>query len=83
MGQTQDTNLKLALPYIYIYIRRNCGTINNCVKIPYALTIGQNSFISSENLIAITERLYNNPITHVGPSFDDVVFPRVIRMQKM
>lgn len=81
---TEDEELKKALPYIYVYeVRRNCQNIINCLEIPYSPSLNKSSFVSAETPISVTERLYNNPYTHVGPYYADIILPIIIRKQKL
>ena len=76
-----DSISKKVLPYIYVYeIRRNCKNITNCIEVPNIPSSDKPTFIPFNDTIVITERMYNNPITHVGPSLDDVILPFTIHL---
>lgn len=69
------------MKYFYVYtFRRDCGTTPNCYSIPSNPSL--DAFIPLENPIAITERSYDNPITHVGPNPSDIIMPVVIHIKK-
>ena len=71
------------LPYIYVYeIRRNCKSISNCLEVPYIPSLDTKAVVPLSNPIVITERMYNNPITNVGPYLPDVILPTIIHMVK-
>ena len=75
---------KRVLPYIYVYeIRRDCQNINNCITVPSIPTSSNKAVIPLNDPIVITERMYNNPITHVGPELEDVLLPVTIHLKKM
>lgn len=72
-----------ALSYLYVYeLRRNCFQINNCLEVPSKPTTDNKAVIGLQDPIVIAERMYNNPITHVGPYLDDVLLPVVIHLKK-
>ena len=66
------------LPYMYIWeFKRYCENIQNCIEIPFYPGLKNNPFIPINNPIAVTERMYNNPVSHVGPYLGQVVLPLV------
>ena len=72
-----------ALQYIYVYeIRRNCKDITNCIQVPSKPTTDVKAVIPLNDPVVITERMYNNPITHVGPELEDVILPYTIHLKK-
>ena len=72
-----------ALPYFYVYeLRRDCFQISNCLQVPSKPTTDNKAVIGLQDPIVIAERMYNNPITHVGPYLDDVILPVVIHLKK-
>ena len=74
--------LKGTLPYIYVYeFRRNCNNIKNCLEIPTYPNNEIEAFIPISNSIAITERMYDNPNTHVGPYLNDVILPYIVHIR--
>ena len=69
------------LPYIYVYeIRRDCKNISNCIEVPSIPTTDVKAVIPLNDPIVVTERMYNNPITHVGPELEDVILPYTIHV---
>ena len=78
----QDQDIAQTLKFMYIYeIRRNCNDINNCITIPN--TFNKNiPFIPYDDVVIIAERMYNNPVTHVGPDKDSVILPIVLHFRK-
>ena len=78
-----DEKQKKILPYIYVYeIRRNCMNISNCLEVPYSPTLDNKAVVPLSDPIVITERMYNNPITHVGPYLPDVILPTIIHLRR-
>ena len=78
INDTIDSSLNISLPYMYVFeFRRNCSNIHNCLSIPNYPS-NNDSFIPLSNPVSITERMYNNPITHVGPYYKDIIMPYVI-----
>ena len=77
-----DPDIAQATPYMYIYeIRRDCENINNCITIPS--TFNKNiPFIPYDDVVIIAERMYNNPVTHVGPDKDSVILPIVLHFRR-
>ena len=68
-----------SLPYLYVYeFARACGERPFCQAV--AATPGE-PFIPIADPIGITERLYDNPLTHVGPEPSSVVPPYVIHVR--
>ena len=78
--QTNLTDtMNASLPYIYVYeFRRECGDRPYCLSIPYS---PGDAFIPLDDPVAITERLYDNPLTHVGADSSSVVAPYVIHIR--
>lgn len=73
-----------ALPYIYVYeIRRNCKDITNCIQVPSKPTTDVKAVIPLNDPVVITERMYNNPKTHVGPPPESIILPVTIHLMKM
>jgi hypothetical protein len=73
---------KNALPYIYVYeIRRDCQNIKNCIQVPSKPTTDVKAVIPINDPVVITERMYNNPITHVGPALENVILPITIHLK--
>ena len=71
------------LPFIYVYeIRRDCKDIYNCISVPSIPTSDVKAVIPLNDPVVITERMYNNPVTHVGPELEDVILPVVIHLKK-
>ena len=71
------------LPYIYVYeTRRDCKDIINCIEVPSIPTSEVKAVIPLNDPIVFTERMYNNPITHVGPELEDVILPYTIHLRK-
>ena len=76
-----DPSVKKVLPYIYVYeIRRDCKNISNCIEVPSIPTTDVKAVIPLNDPIVVTERMYNNPITHVGPELEDVILPYTIHL---
>ena len=71
------------LPYIYVYeTRRDCKDIINCIEVPSIPTSEVKAVIPLNDPVVLTERMYNNPITHVGPELEDVILPYTIHLRK-
>ena len=48
----------------------------------YKATIDGEGFIPLKDTVVLTERMYNNPLTHVGPDPNEVIMPIVIHMKR-
>ena len=71
-------------PYMYILeIRRNCtNKVNTCLEVSYSPTDSLSTgFIPLKDIVVIIERMYNNPVTHVGPDPSEVVLPIILHMR--
>ena len=71
-------------PYMYILeIRRNCtNKKNTCLEVSYSATDSLSTgFIPLKDIVVIIERMYNNPVTHVGPDPSEVVLPVILHMR--
>ena len=55
--------------------------ISNCLQVPYSPTLDNKAVVPLSDPIVITERMYNNPITHVGPYLPDVILPTIIHLR--
>ena len=85
-GEAPTKEIEQALPYLYAYeIRRNCSTTyrQNCLEVAYKTSSDHKAFISLQDPVALTERMYNSPITHVGPDPSEVIMPVVIHMRRI
>lgn len=84
LNNFNDEISKKVLPYIYVYeTRRDCQNIKNCITVPSIPTVSNKAVIPLNDPVVITERMYNNPITHVGPELEDVILPVTIHLKKM
>ena len=64
-------------------IRRNCtNKKNTCLEVSYSATDSLSTgFIPLKDIVVIIERMYNNPVTHVGPDPSEVVLPVILHMR--
>jgi hypothetical protein len=72
--------LEAALPYLYAYqVKRECPAAEEgvgCITIPSSATPDNYQlFIPISHTIGFAERMYDNPISHVGPSPEEIVMP--------
>jgi hypothetical protein len=84
-GEEPTTAIQASLPYLYAYeFRRNCSVVTNknCLEVAYKVTIDGEGFIPLKDTVVLTERMYNNPLTHVGPDPNEVIMPIVIHMKR-
>ena len=84
-GEAPTAAIQAALPYLYAYeVRRNCSTTHsqNCMEIPSSTTSEHKAFIPLKDPVVFTERMYNSPITHVGPDPNEVIMPIVLHMRR-
>jgi len=84
-GDAPSAAIQAALPYLYAYeVRRNCSSTHrqNCMSVPATTTSEHKAFIPLKDPVVITERMYNSPITHVGPDPSEVIMPIVIHMRR-
>lgn len=80
VSETLTETMNASLPYLYVYeFSRECGARPFCQKVPTSL--GE-PFIPIDDPVGITERLYDNPMTHVGPEPSSVVHPYVIHIRR-
>ena len=56
--------------------------ITNCLQVPYIPNSENKAVIPISDPIVITERMYNNPITNVGPYLSDVILPIIVHLRK-
>ena len=71
--------MNVSLPYLYVYeFRRSCDHRSYCQAIPY---MPVSAFIPLDNPTALMERLYDNPLTHVGADNASIVAPYIIHMR--
>jgi len=74
-----DSDLAAALPFLYAFeISRNCSESEDfgCITIPSAATADNfRLYIPLSHPIGFAERMYDNPISHVGPSATEIVMP--------
>ena len=82
-----DINLAAALPFLYAYkISRQCEKTEEgqgCITIPSIATADNYQlFIPLSHPIGFAERMYDNPISHVGPSVEEIVMPVHIHIKK-
>jgi hypothetical protein len=74
-----DPDLAAALPFLYAYeISRNCSKTkeDGCISIPSSATADNfRLYIPLSHPIGFAERMYDNPISHVGPSATEIVMP--------
>jgi hypothetical protein len=82
-------NLKRALPYLYVYkFMRQCDSSKesaSCLSLPWKVTKDdpRQLFIPLTHSIGFAERMYDNPLTHVGPSVDEIVMPLHVHLKKV
>jgi len=70
---------RLSIPYLFVYeFRRECGDRPYCQSVPY---LPGDAFIPMNDPVSITERLYDNPLTHVGANSNSVVAPYVLHVR--
>jgi hypothetical protein len=83
---TNDPVLAAALPYMYAYkIKRDCGDEegNGCLSIASTATPDNYQlYIPLSHSIGFAERMYDNPVSHVGPAVSEVVMPIQIHVKK-
>lgn len=61
--------------YLYAYmLARNCTNQTFCFEIPQK---GDVSIALSDDLLLI-ERMYVNPVTHIGSSKNEIILPQVV-----
>jgi hypothetical protein len=71
--------MNASLPYLYVYeFSRVCEERPYCQEV--ASSFGE-PFIPFDDPVGITERLYDNPLTHVGPEPTDIIPPYVIHIR--
>ena len=77
-----DISLQV-LPYIYVYeIRRSCKNVTNCINVPSTPSSNVKAVIPLNDPVVVTERMYNNPITHVGPELEDTILPYIVHLRE-
>ena len=84
-GEAPTSALQAALPYLYVYeIRRNCSSTyrKNCMEVPSTTTSEHKTFIPLKDPVVFTERMYNSPITHVGPDPSEAIMPMVLHLRR-
>jgi len=79
--------LKQALPYLYAYkIKRQCDPTEegvNCISIASSPTTDNYQlYIPLAHSIGFAERMYDNPVSHVGPSVNEIVMPIQVHIKK-
>ena len=82
-----DPNLAKALPYLYAYeIKRQCSQEYEgvgCLTVPFEPTAeNYQLYIPLSHSVGFAERMYDNPISHVGPAVDEVAIPILIHVKK-
>jgi len=75
-----DPDLAAAIPFLYAYkISRHCEESEEgagCITIPSTATLeNYELFIPLSHPIGFAERMYDNPISFVGPSVEEIVMP--------
>jgi len=84
-GEAPTAAIQAAIPYLYAYeVRRNCSATHrqNCMEVPSSTTSEHKAFIPLKDPVVFTERMYNSPITHVGPDPSEVIMPIVLHMRR-
>lgn len=78
--------LEQALPYLYAYqIKRRCDHADegvSCISVPSAeKSDGLSIFVPLSHPVGFAERMYNSPVSHIGPSTTEIVLPIQIHLK--
>ena len=50
--------------------------------LPSTPTSNVKAVIPLNDPVVVTERMYNNPITHVGPELEDTILPYIVHLRE-
>ena len=84
LNSSLNSLFQKVFPYMYVLeIRRNCNNKKNtCLEVSSSPTDGfTTGFIPLKDIVVLIERMYNNPLTHVGPDPSEVVLPVILHMR--
>ena len=84
LNSSLNSLFQKVFPYMYVLeIRRNCNNNKNtCLEVSSSPTDGfTTGFIPLKDIVVLIERMYNNPLTHVGPDPSEVVLPVILHMR--
>jgi hypothetical protein len=79
-----DLVLVKALPFLYVYVvKRHCDESEegiSCISVPFQAR-SKEIFVPLSHAIGFAERMYDNPISNVGPSSTEIAMPIQIHMK--
>ena len=83
-NDTLKDTVQRALSFMYVIeIRRQCkDNKETCLEVSSSATDGfTKGFIPLKDIVVLIERMYNNPVTHVGPDPSEVILPLIVHMR--
>jgi len=83
-NDTLKDTVQRALSFMYVIeIRRECkDNKETCLEVSSSATDGfTKGFIPLKDIVVLIERMYNNPVTHVGPDPSEVILPLIVHMR--
>ena len=83
-NDTLKGTIQRALSFMYVIeIRRQCkDNKETCLEVSSSATDGfTKGFIPLKDIVVLIERMYNNPVTHVGPDPSEVILPLILHMR--